>query len=248
MKRSVYFIFLLIFIAGCKVFVPSQMLRQEKYPISQFPDTLKQKEYRIAPNDVLQINVFTNNGEKIIDPVGDDLGKAAQTSTLTYLVEYDGLVKLPVLGRTLIGGLTLREAESMLEQKYSVYFNYPFVQIKVTNNRVTIFPGGQGSQAMVVVLDNPNTTLFEALAKAGGIQDGKAHKIKLIRGDLKNPQVFDIDLSTVEGMTQANLILQANDIIYVNPRYKVPNKIFETVTPVLSLVSTILLIYGLFVK
>ena len=224
------------------------MLRQQKYPISSFPDSLKQQEYRLAPNDLLQINVFTNNGEKIIDPIGLENSRSGSKTELIYMIEHDGLIKLPVLGRTLIGGMTLREAESFLEQKYSVYFNSPFVQLKVINNRVTIFPGGQGSQAMVVILDNPNTTLFEALAKAGGIQDGKAHKIKLIRGDLKKPQVFLIDLSTIDGMTNANMVLQANDIIYVQPRNKVPQKIIENLAPYLTILTSVLLIYGIFVK
>jgi polysaccharide export outer membrane protein len=164
------------------------------------------------------------------------------------LVEFDGQIKLPIVGRTQISNMTLREAEKMLEEKYKTYFNNPFVQLKVTNNRVTIFPGGQGSKALVVTLENPNTTLFEALAKAGGIEDGKAHKIKVIRGDLKKPQVYLIDLSTIEGMTKANLTLQANDIIYVTPRNKITQKIIEGITPYLTLLSTFLLIYGLFVK
>ncbi|MEI6123495.1 MAG: polysaccharide biosynthesis/export family protein [Bacteroidota bacterium] len=248
MKRLFYFLFLLVFISGCKVFVPYQMLRQGNYPISTFPDTLKHQEYKIAPNDMLQLSVFTNNGEKIIDPIGTTTNMAVQNSNSIYLVEFDGQIKLPIVGRTQISNMTLREAEKMLENKYATYFNDPFVQLKVTNNRVTIFPGGQGSQAVVVNLENPNTTLFEALAKAGGIQDGKAHRIKLIRGDLKNPQVYVIDLSTIEGMTKANLTLQANDIIYVEPRNKVPQKVIEAITPYLTLVSTFLLIYGLFVK
>lgn len=224
------------------------MLRQEKYPITEFPDTLKHQEYKIAPNDELQINVYTNNGEKIIDPTGNESNRNVLTANSLYLVEFDGQIKLPIIGRKQISNLTLREAEKMLEQEYSTYFNKPYVQLKVTNNRVTVFPGGQGSQAIVITLDNPNTTLFEALAKAGGIQDGKAHKIKLIRGNLKKPQVYFIDLSTVEGMTKADLTLQANDIIYVEPRNKVPQKIIEGVTPYLTLLSTFLLIYGLFVK
>jgi len=248
MRHFLYLIFLLVFLSGCRVFVPSQMLRQGNYPITNFPDTLKQQEYKIAPNDLLQINVFTNNGEKIIDPVGTTTSQISQTANSLYLVEFDGQIKLPIIGRTQISNMTLREAEKMLEEKYATYFNKPFIQLKVTNNRVTIFPGGQGSQAMVVTLDNPNTTLFEALAKAGGITDGKAHKIKLIRGDLKKPQVYLIDLSTIEGMTKANLVLQANDIIYVEPRSKVPQKIIENITPYLTLLSTFLLIYGLFVK
>ncbi len=247
MKRLHYFVLLLVFISGCKVFVPYQMLRQGKYPITKFPDTLKQQEYKIAPNDMLQLNIYTNNGEKIIDPIAGATTNI-QNANSSYLVEFDGQIKLPILGRTQISNMTLREAEKMLEDKYIVYFNKPFVQLKVTNNRVTIFPGGQGSQAVVVNLDNPNTTLFEALAKAGGIQDGKAHRVKLIRGDLKNPQVYLIDLSTIEGMTKANLTLQANDIIYVEPRDKVPQKVIEAITPYLTLLSTFLLIYGLFVK
>jgi polysaccharide biosynthesis/export protein len=248
MKRLLYLLFLIVFISGCKVFVPSKMLRQGSYPISQFPDTLKQQEYKIAVNDQLQINVYTNDGEKIIDPIGTANNLTVQTANSMYLVEFDGQIKLPIIGRTQISNLTLREAEKMLEEKYATYFNKPYVQLKVTNNRVTIFPGGQGSQALVVTLNNPNTTLFEALAIAGGIQDGKAHKIKLIRGNLKNPQVYLIDLSTIEGMTKANLILQANDIIYVEPRNKVPQKIIEGITPYLTLLSTFLLIYGVFVK
>jgi polysaccharide biosynthesis/export protein len=246
MKRFVFIIISIVFISGCKVFTPYQMLRQGKYPISEFSDTLKHQEYRIAPNDQLQINVFTNDGEKIIDPVSTT--QTIQNVNSLYLVEFDGQIKLPIIGRKKISDMTLREAELMLEQEYTAYFNKPFVQLKVTNNRVTIFPGGQGSQAIIVILDNPNTTLFEALAKAGGIQDGKAHKIKLIRGDLKKPQVYYIDLSTVEGMTKSDLTLQANDIIYVEPRNKVPQKIIEGITPYLTLLSTFLLIYGLFVK
>ena len=245
MKRYIcYLLVFMVFASGCKVFMPQQMLRQGDYPLSVFPDSLRKQEYRIAANDVLQIRILTNNGEKMVDPVsGDKLG-----SQLNYQVEYDGQIKLPIINRIMIGGKTISEAEKMLEERFSVYFNNPFVQIKVTNNRVTIFPGGEGSDPMVVVLDNTNTTLFEALAKIGGIRDGKAHKIKLIRGDLRNPQVYLIDLSTVRGMTQADLVLQANDIIYVQPRAKVPQKLLEALAPFTSLLTSLLMIYQVFVR
>ncbi len=246
MKRFCFLLVVVLFVSGCKVFTPYQMLRQGKYPISKFPDSLKIQEYRIAPNDELQISIYTKDGERIIDPIS--VTGSQIKGGLTYLVEFDGQVKLPILNRTHIAGKTIREAEKLLEELYSPYFNNPFVQLKVTNNRVTIFPGGQGSQATVITLENTNTTLFEALAKAGGIQDGKAHKIKLIRGNLNNPEVYVIDLSTIQGMTEANLVLQANDIIYVEPRNKIPQKIIEGIAPYLSLFSTFLAIYAIFVK
>jgi polysaccharide export outer membrane protein len=83
------------------------------------------------------------------------------------------------------------------------------------------------------------------LALAGGIQDGKAYKIKLIRGDLKNPTIYQIDLSTVDGLKQADLVLQANDIIYVEPA-KVLTQFMKEFSPYLSLANTILLIFQLF--
>jgi polysaccharide export outer membrane protein len=68
-------------------------------------------------------------------------------------------------------------------------------------------------------LQNQNTSLLEALALSGGVSaNGKAHRIKLIRGDLKNPQVYLIDLSTIDGMKKANMTLQGNDIVYIEPR------------------------------
>ena len=186
----------------------------------------------------------TNDGERLINPV--EGGTVAQTVSKTYLVEFDGQINFPVLGRIPISGLTLREAEVLLEEKFSKYYNNPFVQLKITNNRVTIFTGAEGNSASVLKLENTNTTLFEALAMAGGISDGKAYRIKLIRGGADNPQVYLFDLSTIEGMKQGNTILQANDVIYVEPRNKIPERITSAVTPYLSLFSTILVIYTLF--
>ena len=66
---------------------------------------------------------------------------------------------------------------------------------------------------------NDNTTLFEALAQAGGLNGGKAYKIKIIRGDLRNPQIFLVDLSTIKGVVKSDFVLQANDIIYIEIPY-----------------------------
>jgi polysaccharide export outer membrane protein len=167
---------------------------------------------------------------------------------LTYRVEFDGTVKLPVLGYTNVAGLTTREAEVMLEEAFTEFYNRPFVQLRVVNNRVIIFPGGRGGTSSVHFLENSNTTLFEALAKSGGIADGKASRVKLIRGDPESPSIYLVDLSTIEGVKNANIVLQANDIIYVEPRERVPQRILENVTPYLSLFTTALLVYSLFTK
>jgi polysaccharide biosynthesis/export protein len=156
-------------------------------------------------------------------------------------VETDGTVKLPVIGRTQIVGLTLREATEMLEKKYSTYYIKPYILLTIDNRRVIIFPGDPGTAKVIPLLNN-NTTLIEALALAGGItEDGKAREVKLIRGDPAKPQVYLIDLYTISGIKEGNTILQANDIIYVTPQRRPTIALLERVTPVLTGISSILL-------
>ena len=238
---------------SCKVFLPSRMLHvTSKDQISAFNQEEHIQQYRIAPNDILKINVYYQNGEDFLDMFSMADIRTMTTSSnpntgIEFLVEYDGNIKLPYLGYVKIDSMTLREAVLYLEEAYSKYLNNPMVRLQVTNKRVTIFPGGTGGTAKVINLMNNNTTLIEALALAGGIQDGKAYKIKLIRGDLKNPTIYQIDLSTVDGLKQADLVLQANDIIYVEPA-KVLTQFMKEFNPYLSLANTILLIFQLFNK
>jgi len=246
MKKYWVFIFAILLFSSCRVLNPEQMLRTPSdFEYSSPEELLVTDRYRLAPNDIISFRLFTNEGERLIDPVDPMSGQIARTE-ITYEIEHDGKVKLPVLGYVPISGYTLREAEKMLEERFSAYYNRPFARVKVVNNRVIIFPGGRGGTSKVIYLENANTTLFEALAQAGGIADGKAHQVKLIRGEPENPSVYLIDLSTIEGVNNANLVLQANDIIYVQPRERVPQRILENVTPYLTLLTTALLVYSLF--
>ncbi|MFW5892138.1 MAG: polysaccharide biosynthesis/export family protein [Bacteroidota bacterium] len=247
MKKFFFIFFGLLIFNSCQVLNPERMLRTPlDYEYADFSEVPEIVEYRIAPNDELLFRLFTNEGERLVDPVNAGQQQQLRSGQFTYIVEHDGKVKIPVLGRIKLSGMTLREAEAFLEKEFSEFYNRPYVQLQVTNNRVIIFPGGRGGNSQVLYLENTNTNLFEALAMAGGIADGRAGKVKLIRGDLDDPQVFLIDLSTLEGVKNAEMVLQANDIIYVEPRERIPQRIMENVGPYLSLLSSALIIYSLF--
>ena len=95
-------------------------------------------------------------------------------------------------------------------------------------------------------LQNENTTLFEVLAQTGGIfSEGNASRIKIIRGDLKNPNIYLVDLSTIDGMKQADLNMQAGDIIYIDPFINYPARISTDIGSILGFFSSILLVYTL---
>jgi len=217
--------------------------------------TIGNVEYRITPNDIVGFSVYTNDGFKLIDLTTSIAAVSGGNNAnvnfngynggIQFPVEPDGMIKLPIVGKMKIAGMTVREAEKMMEEQYATYYNKPFVLLKVVNRRVLVFPGSGGS-GRVINIENENTTLIEVLALAGGIAStGKARKIKLIRGDTRNPQVMIIDLSTVEGMKQSNLMLQANDIIYVEPVPRISQEILLQLTPIVGILTSILLIYSI---
>ncbi|MCX8489810.1 MAG: polysaccharide biosynthesis/export family protein [Cyclobacteriaceae bacterium] len=180
-------------------------------------ETLKAvKNYVIQKNDLLTLDVFTNNGERIVDPNPELTSanvnpNAGEIVAINYLVDLNGIVKFPVIGELNVEGLTLRQTEEVAQKEYSKFFKEPFVVINFTNKRVTVLgaPGG-----LVIPLTNQNTRLIEILALSKGINnDAKANKIKVIRND----KVYNIDFSTIKGFQEGNIIVEPGDVFYIEP-------------------------------
>jgi len=245
--KLVILAFLVYSVSSCGLLNQSIMLKTKKsYVFDTIPDTLE-LQYKISPNDLLSFRLFSKDGFKLIDitSMAQQGNFNFNRNFVEYLVEFDGKAKLPILGRVVLAGMTLREAELYLQDLYRDYYNDPFVMLSVTNRRVIVFPGNDGSATVINLLNN-NTTLMEAMAMAGGISDnGKAQKIKLIRTTpgQDSSTVYQIDLSTIEGLKYANMIVQANDIIYVQPRLRIASDVIREITPIISLItSTIVLV------
>ena len=87
-------------------------------------------------------------------------------------------------------------------------------------------------------------TLFEVLATAGGIsKDNNARKIKIIRKTKDGVKIFKVDLSTIDGIQQGNMIMQSHDIVYIQPNINIIPEIMEDLNPILSFSSTISLLW-----
>jgi len=221
-------------LSGCRVIYPDHLFKIEQQKLVMADTVKTAKEYVIRAGDLLSVGVFSNNGYELVDVLTQDINTF---SPLQYVVKENGYVMLPMLDSISITGLTITEAERILEKKYSYYFVNPFIRIQVTNRNVYVFKGRQG--AVVVTLDRENMNLIEVLAKAQGIPaGGKAYAVRVIRGNMSNPTVFDIDLSTIDGIAKANLTMEANDVVYIESRLTA-NDLLLQVTPVLSLLSTL---------
>ncbi|HEX8329102.1 MAG TPA: polysaccharide biosynthesis/export family protein [Hymenobacter sp.] len=231
-----------------------------------------ERNYVIQANDILEVRVNTNRGERILDPNGElqfgqptgstparsttrpasrniGQGAGAATAGSEFLVQADGTVTLPQVGRIKLSGLSLLQADSVLAGRFSEYYIQPFVTTRVNNNRVIVL-GVSGGQ--VIPLANDNMNLLEVLALAGGIDGaagggggpnrngGRADNIRIIRGDLKNPRVQQVDLSTLNGMRRANLQVEPNDVIYIEPIRRPLIDALNEASPLVSVASLLL--------
>ena len=177
-----------------------------------------EKSYVIQKNDYLKLEVFSNKGERVIDPDGElvkSMGAAAQNTnvkpTLSYLVNTLGVAKFPMIGEVKLDSLTLRQAEEILQKLYNGYYTDCFVSLTFMNKRVIVL-GAVGGQ--VIPLTNQSVTLAEILALSKGVgNDAKAQNIRVLRGQ----QVFVVDFSTLNGYLTSNMIVEPGDIIYVEP-------------------------------
>ncbi|MFN8164752.1 MAG: polysaccharide biosynthesis/export family protein [Bacteroidia bacterium] len=239
-------LFILLTLTSCSGLAPNRMFKTPKdYKFAVDTANADPSAYKIQIGDKLELHIFSNNGFKLVDltdagPYGATDKSSAEI--LTYLVEPDSLTKFPVLGRLNLVGLSLKEAETKLEQLYSKYYNDPFIVLKVVNRHAIVFLG-DGGKGFVVELQNDNTTLFEVLAKAGGISDlGEAGKIRIVRGNPNNPSVYAADISSVEALKNSELKVYSNDIIYVDAGSRLAKRISTDVVPILSLATTIFVV------
>jgi polysaccharide export outer membrane protein len=269
LKKLILVIFAAASLSSCITLNPGRMLKTPKdYQFAKFPDSVKIEPYRIAVNDVVRFSLYTNDGFKLASILGNQeigiQGNSAVQNFIEFKVRPDGNIKMPVLGEVNVLGLTVKETEEMLETKFQQFFVNPFVIVEITNKRIFMFKGG--SFANEVTLENENSTLFEVLAKSGGVagstgalggnnmaNNGQnyASKIKIIRGDLKNPTIYLVDLSKIDGLKDADIIMQAGDIVYIDPVINYGYSISQDIGSVTGLVSSVLsifLIYNLITK
>ncbi len=241
---------LLMLVSSCTVNSHVMLKTPKDFVFDEIPSDLSQ-EYTITKGDKLQFRLFSNGGFKVIDMTSGKNSGANNllrnnSTGINYVVRPDSMAKLPALGDVNIVGMNIYEAENYLEELYSEFYVEPFMQLNVVNKRVIVFPG-TGSTAKVVPMQNNTVTLMELIARVGGIsRDSKANTIKVVRMVDNERQIYKIDLSTIDGLEDGQMIMQANDIVYVQPNPNVARELLQDITPIVSLVTSTVLLYATF--
>ena len=233
------------------------MLRTPRnYEFDEIDSKLNELEYKIDVNDQLTFQLYTNNGFQLIDMFSQSQSGSVgiQSQMLMqaggagagslYLVRIDSLIEFPIIGDINLVGKTIKEAEVFLEKIFSEFYVDPFIVLGVSTRRVFLFSGSSGGEATVLPLTFSNMTLFEVLASTGGIsQNNSSKKIKVIRKTKEGLKIFKVDLSTIEGINQGNMIIQSHDIVYITPNFNLGTEIAQDINSIFSFISTLSLVW-----
>ncbi len=161
-------------------------------------------DYVIGIDDIITINVL--QPEKL-------------TSEST--VAPDGSVSFPYIGNVNVKGLTIKEAEDLIQSKLSEgYMKYPVVSISLRESRSKKFSvSGQVARPGTYPLED-NMTILKAISMAGGFVDsGVMGSVKILRpkSDGKGYETIETDINQVlQGSEKiSNFIVKPNDAIVV---------------------------------
>lgn len=223
MRKLVFYIFILLLISSCSkrnLTYFSNLGNQEIYT-----ETIKKRDQpTIQPDDILDIKVSSLNPEAnslfnlgLMPNVNSFQNLPNQPVTEAgFLVDHEGNIEYPIIGKIKLGGLTKEEAMRELKELLRDYLKDPIIRIRFLNYRITVI--GEVTRPSTFILPSEQINILTALGMAGDLTIyGKRENILLIReeGDMRT--ITRLNLNDKEVLNSPYFYLQQNDVIYVEP-------------------------------
>jgi len=141
---------------------------------------------------------------------------AASQSMYTYLVDSDGNINFPVLGKIHVAGLSKQELCDELQSKLSKYIENPLVNVQITNYRITVM--GEVNRPGTFTIKNDRISILDAFGYVGDLAITANRKnILLIRDNDGQKEFVRMDITDPSLFTSPYFYLRQNDVIYVEP-------------------------------
>lgn len=189
----------------------------------------------IQPSDILSITVSSLNPLAYSDSAGRELG---------YLVNQNGEISLPLIGKVKVIGLTTSIVEDQIQEKLVPYLAEPAVSVRVLNFKVAVL--GDVGKPDVYPVSSERITLTEALSMAGDLNiTARRNDLLLIREIDGKREYIPLDLTSSAVFHSPYYYLKNNDVIYVQPdktKYATVDGSYRTFSLVLSGLSIVAII------
>lgn len=181
---------------------------------------------KIMPKDLLTITVSTTDPQASVPfnlTVPTQVSQAntsltSQPVMQQYLVNNQGEIDFPVLGRLKISGLTKNECEALIREKLIPYLKEtPIVNVRMVNYKISVL--GEVKRPGTFTVSNEKVNILEALAMAGDMTVyGMRDNVKLVRENANGERVIQtLNLNDADLIRSPYFYLQQNDILYVSP-------------------------------
>ena len=227
MKYCLYLIASLLVFTSCVTNKKYVYLQKDDVNEKDLPkDTIVREysyqdfEYKIQPEDILSIR-FESLTPSEYDFFSKDEGTSGQGLNLQAnplligeLVDAEGNVPFPVIGKVKVAGLSVYEAQDTLQRIANQYMKSPLVKVRLINFRVTLL--GEVVKEGTITLANNRVNLMEAIGLAGGLTDLADKKnVKLIRIRNGKTEVQYIDLLDESFIESPSFFVNQNDLLIV---------------------------------
>lgn len=212
--------------------VPAELLRAQ-----YIQDVQKVK---IQTDDILSITVSTfdsttaklfNNPVRASANDGSFIGQG-------YLVDLDGYIEFPVLGKISLKGLTREVAKDTIRGRLYTYLRDPIVEVRFLNLHVNVI--GEVRQPGIYTFPDERFTILEALSMAGDMTDlADRENIMVIREYDKVREFGKLDLSTPKAFESPYFYLNQNDVVYIKPLEQKTKVIQDPLTRITAVASIV---------
>lgn len=182
---------------------------------------------RIYPGDRISITIVTQNieanqifnGQQMIGGNGGGgaggAGGGQGGSIMGYLVDKNGDIEIPILGKLKIAGLNPDEVTEYVRLKVGALYKDPSVQSFLTGRVVVL--GDAGTQGSVQIL-NDRLTIFEALSLSGTVDPtARRDRVWIVRETNGLRDYAIVDLTKKDIFQSQYYYLRNNDLIYIEP-------------------------------
>jgi polysaccharide export outer membrane protein len=217
---------LFLILSGCVTQRDLEYLKTKDLNIQVYKDA-DLADYKLKPNDELYItvtsldevntNVFTNSGSSQNINIGSLQPYGA--SLMSYSINKDGKLFLPVIGSVFVKDKTLSEVSAMIKDSLMNILSQPQVSVKLVNRYVSVL--GQVRVPGHFPFAQEKLTIYDALALAGDMTTYANRKqVVLARNENGKNVVVNIDLTQRDILESNYYYLRPNDLIYVKPMRK----------------------------
>ena len=226
-KALALILVLLAGLSGCTSYKNVPYL-QNPEAVNQYDKEIPLYDAKIMPKDLLSITINTTAPQAAAPfnlPVQTPMTAALPNITTTtqptlqqYLVNNDGEIDFPVLGRLKVGGLTKNQAEDLIREGLQPYLKEkPIVTVRMANYKISVL--GEVERPGSFTVSNEKVNVLEALAMAGDMTVyGVRTDVKLIREDATGKrEIIPLDLTKSDLVLSPYFYLKQNDILYVTP-------------------------------